>query len=41
MILIVSVALLASGTLFQRIRERRSGQGEVAAPRAIVMPMED
>jgi spermidine/putrescine transport system permease protein len=41
MILIVSVALLASGTLFQRIRERRSGQGEVAAPRAIIMPMED
>jgi spermidine/putrescine transport system permease protein len=41
MVLIVSVALLASGTLFQRIRERRSGQGEIAAPRAIVMPVED
>jgi len=40
-ILVVSVALLASGTLFQRIRERRSGRGEIAAPRAIVMPMED
>jgi spermidine/putrescine transport system permease protein len=40
-VLVVSVALLASGTLFQRIRERRSGQGVVAAPRAIVMPMED
>jgi spermidine/putrescine transport system permease protein len=41
MVLIVSVALLASGTLFQRIRERRSGQGTVGAPRAIVMPLED
>ena len=41
MILVVSVVLLASGTLFQRIRERRSGQGEIAAPRAIIMPMED
>ena len=40
-VLVVSVALLASGTLFQRIRERRSGQGVVAAPRAIVMPLED
>lgn len=41
MVLVVSVALLASGTLFQRIRERRSGQGVIAAPRAIVMPVED
>jgi spermidine/putrescine transport system permease protein len=40
-VLVVSVILLASGTLFQRIRERRSGQGVIAAPRAIVMPMED
>jgi spermidine/putrescine transport system permease protein len=41
MVLIVSVVLLASGTLFQRVRERRSGQGEIAAPRAMVMPVED
>jgi spermidine/putrescine transport system permease protein len=41
MILVVSIVLLASGTLFQRVRERRSGQGVVAAPRAIVMPIED
>jgi spermidine/putrescine transport system permease protein len=40
-VLVASVMLLASGTLFQRIRERRSGQGVVAAPRAIVMPLED
>jgi spermidine/putrescine transport system permease protein len=40
-VLVASVALLASGTLFQRIRERHSGQGEMAAPRAIVMPVED
>jgi len=40
-VLVTSVALLASGTLFQRIRERRGGQGVVAAPRAIVMPLED
>jgi spermidine/putrescine transport system permease protein len=40
-VLVVSVLLLASGTLFQRIRERRSGQGVIAAPRAIVMPLED
>jgi spermidine/putrescine transport system permease protein len=40
-VLVASVALLASGTLFQRVRERRSGQGVVAAPRAVVMPVED
>jgi spermidine/putrescine transport system permease protein len=40
-VLVASVVLLASGTLFQRVRERRSGQGVVAGPRAIVMPVED
>jgi spermidine/putrescine transport system permease protein len=40
-VLVASIVLLASGTLFQRVRERRSGQGVVAAPRAIVMPVED
>ena len=40
-ILVASVALLASGTLFQRVRGRRSGRGVVAAPRAVVMPVED
>jgi spermidine/putrescine transport system permease protein len=40
-VLVASVALLASGTLFQRVRARRSGQGVVATPRAIVMPVED
>jgi spermidine/putrescine transport system permease protein len=40
-VLVASVALLASGTLFQRVRERRSGRGVVAGPRAIVMPVED
>jgi hypothetical protein len=41
MVRIGSVVLLASGTLFQRVRERRSGPGEIAAPRAMVMPVED